>query len=333
MLIVPSDKSWGTRSWWKKLWDKILKREWTPTWSNKSWRDSLGRTVLAWIAYDRPEELFDALFHCVYFHWRKTQLFRHPKHKEEHASRDHWSYWLIFNKIHDRDPHAFENLPRMRGLNLWMKSLAGKTGFLGIKAISWYYFWNIPFARIGNLWLRICRWAGKIGPERDNNWWIDKEVIDTLTLGEYIGMPLMFPVYGEHSNGLNLQHSRTPWQKLWGWIILNTIPAYSLHIKAWQIYVLPESRKKEKLKRILLSRIGISNIMMRLLLEDRKTPNSGDNVTQEEIDNYPAMTGYRPGVYLDESCRRDIREMTPEEAEFNNYEVELIKYLWNEISR
>ena len=301
MLIVPSDKSWGTRSWWKKLWDKILKREWTPTWSNKSWRDSLGRTVLAWIAYDRPEELFDALFHCVYFHWRKTQLFRHPKHKEEHASRDHWSYWLIFNKIHDRDPHAFENLPRMRGLNLWMKSLACKTGFLGIKAISWYYFWNIPFARLGNWWLKRCRKIGRIRNEWDNNDWIN-EVQDNLTVGNWV------------------QIRRTPWQKLWCRIILNTIPAYSLHIKGWQLYVMPESKKKEKLKRILLKRVEKSNILVRLLLGD-------ETVKQHEVDTYPNMKGYRPGVYLYMTFR-DIREMTEKEREFNSYEWDLIQWLY-----
>jgi len=85
---------------------------------------------------------------------------------------------------------------------------------------------------------------------------------------------------------------------------------------------MPASRKKEKLKRILLSRIGISNIMLRLLL--------GDTVTQEEIDAYPDMTGYRPGVYLDETCRRDIRELTDKEAEFNCYEKQLIILLWKQ---
>ena len=104
-------------------------------------------------------------------------------------------------------------------------------------------------------------------------------------------------------------------------------------MKAWQIYIFPESSKKDALKKILLKRVGKSNIMLRLLFGANKTPNSGDNVTQEEIDNYPHMTGYRPGVYLDETCRRDIREMTPEEAEFNSYEVELIKKLYNGLSK
>ena len=51
-------------------------------------------------------------------------------------------------------------------------------------------------------------------------------------------------------------------------------------------------------------------------------------VTQEEVDNYPHMTGYRPGVYYP-TCDRTIRELTDKEAEFNSYEWDLIKYLWH----
>jgi len=41
------------------------------------------------------------------------------------------------------------------------------------------------------------------------------------------------------------------------------------------------------------------------------------------------MIGYRPGVYLDKSCFRDIREMTEHEAEYNSYEKDLIQKLWD----
>ena len=85
---------------------------------------------------------------------------------------------------------------------------------------------------------------------------------------------------------------------------------------------MPESQRKAKLKRILLQRVGKSNPMLRLLFGDT-------TVTQQEINNYPHMTGYRPGVYLDETCRRTIRELTAQEAEFNTYEKNLIIWLWN----
>ena len=255
-----------------------------------SWRDSLGRTILAGLAYGFTTEIKRSINSC----YLGGRLYRHPGFNEE-SSRDHWSYFIMFRKLITKDATQFLNfidrVPRMRGLNLWMNALTGDK-----RAEWWYYTLAIPGAYIGNWWLRKCRKWGRISLEMSNRLW--------LSLGNF-----------RLSN-------RTRWQKLWAWIIFQSMPAYALHNKAWQIYVMPASRKKEKLKRILLSRIGISNIMLRLLL--------GDTVTQEEIDAYPDMTGYRPGVYLDETCRRDIRELTDKEAEFNCYEKQLIILLWKQ---
>ena len=301
MLCIPSDQSWESRSWWKKLWDKILKREWTPTWSNKSWRDSIGRTVLAWIAYGGPDSLAFPLEQCWIPSWRKKtgKLFRHFAH-DERASRDHWSYFIIYRVLSDMDaPHLIKNfmdyIPRMRGLNSWMKALTGNK-----RAEWWYYTLAIPGAMLGNWWLRKCRKWGRISPELHHMDWM----------------------YNTYKNGKYIINNSTPWQKLWAWIIFTSMPAYALHNKAWQIYIMRKSPKRDTLRKILLKRVGKSNVMLRLLF--------CDTVTQEEVDNYPHMTGYRPGVYLDETCRRDIRELTDKEAEFNTYEWQLIKKLYND---
>jgi len=267
-----------------------------------SWKDSVGRTTLAWIAYERPVELVKSLDDCMDFNRKKHkwEVFRHPEHKEK-SSRDHWSYMLIHLKLYNpywlKEVVEWKFIPRMRGMNLWMKSLTGNK-----RAEWWYYFWAIPFARIGNGFLRFCRWVGRIGPERCNNWWIHNKYYSDLTGGGAI------------------LYNRTKWQKAWAWIIFQIIPAYPLHNKAWQIYVMRKTPKRDALRKILIKRIGKSNILMRLLL--------GDAVTQQEVDNYPHMTGYRPGVYLDETCRRTIRELTVEEAEFNTYEKDLIQWLY-----
>jgi len=292
-----------------------------------SWRDSIGRTVLCWLAYEGPIKLLSALDDCMYFinSEQRFQLYRHPEHKEL-SSRDHWSYYIICEKLADRDSMSFINfmnyVPRMRGLNLWMKSLAGNK-----RAEWWYYFWNLKFARIGNFWLKFVRKVGNISNEKSNEWWIT--IWDEFHAPCRASKPFRIP------NGSQLRHFRTPWQNFWGKVILWTIPAFALHIKAWQIYVMSKDsrkttesdnkrekllKKRKKLQQILLKRVGKSNILVRLLL--------GDDVSKQEITDYPYMTNYRPGVYLDESCRRDIREMTPEEAEFNTYEVDLIKWLY-----
>ena len=304
MLIIPNNQSWEKRSWWEKIWDRILKREWIPTWSNESWRDSVGRTVLAWIAYGRSKELQEAIEKCYNpkYPLAKYSLRRHP-FWQDCASRDHWSYFIIYRRLRS-DDYWFQcfalSIPRMRGMNYWMKALAGN------KRAEWlYYTLYIPGAYLGNWWLRFCRWEGRISEEFDNRIWMSWDI--------YAGCLVCEDILSSH----------TPWQKLWSWIIFTSMPAYALHNKAWQIFVMRESRRKERLKKILLKRVGKSNIMLRLLFGDT-------TVTQEEVNNYPHMTGYRPGVYLDETCRRDIREMTPEESEFNSYEYDLIKYLWDE---
>lgn len=266
-------------------------------------RDSIGRMVLAWIAYERPRELNTALAFCLANisdnDTPQWILYRHPD-KKELASRDHWSYFIIQSYLLNKEWTIEEFIPhisKMRGMNNWMKALAGN------KCREWwYYFWNIPFAYLGNWWLKRCREIGEIEPERSNDHWIN-----TWDL--------------EETWGHLIQRKHTHRQKLWAWIIFKTIPAYALQIKAWQIWVLPASKKKAKLQGILLKRVGKSNILVRLVLNDK-------TVTQEEIDNYPAMTGFRPGVYLDETCQRTIRKMTNNEAEFNMYELDLIKWLW-----
>ena len=260
----------------------------------RSWRDSLGRLILTGLAYGFTKEITTAIESC----YRDSILYRHPAH-DEVASRDHHSYFCIYRSYTYR---AIPDFPRMRGMNQWMKDLKGGSDF-------WYYFWAIPGAYIGNGFLRFCRWAGRIRPERHNEWWIK---------------------FGH----LNIEN-RTPWQKLWAWIIFTSMPAYALHNKAWQIYVMRKTPKRDTLRKILLKRVGKSNIMLRLLLEPEVIYNSDylkssyKLVTQEEVDNYPHMTGYRPGVYLDETCRRDIRELTDKEAEFNCYEKDLIIWLYN----
>jgi len=270
-----------------------------------SWRDSIGATVCAWIAYNRLFELSNALEDC-YDPYRNI-LFRHQIYDEE-ASRDHKSYFCIYRKLNGEE---IPNFGYLRGMSLWMKSISGNK-----HAEWWYYFWYIPGAYLGNWTLKTLRWIGNIKPERDNNWWIsqwsEKYYVRSVTQGNVM-----------------LFH-RTRWQKFWAWVIFKTIPAYSLHVKAWQIYVMPKSKKKEKLKRILLKRVGKSNLMLRLLFAPDKPQNSGDSVTQEEVDNYPHMTSFRPGVYLDETCRRNIREMTSEESSANCYERDLILYLWKQ---
>ncbi len=270
----------------------------------KSYLDSLGRLILMWIAYGFPKDLAEQIEIHLSFEKEYAILYRHPGTWDK-TSRDHWSYFIIYRKFRSilhqypdtgRDFVDFiEQVPKMRGLTTWMDALTGSE-----TAALDYYSINIPGAIIGNVWLRLCRWVGRIREELPNEIWI---------------LPC-----GDSNTGTQMLHHRTRWEKLWGRIISITIPAYALHNKAWQIYVMPDSKKKERLKRILLKRVGKSNLMLRMLFGDT-------TVTQQEVDNYPHMTGYRPGAYLN-TTSRDIRELIKEEAEFNAYEKDLVNWLW-----
>ena len=104
-----------------------------------SWRDSVGRTVLAWIAYGKPMPLARALERC----YSEGNLWRHPKHTER-SSRDHWSYFLIYRVLR-YGIIPINELPRMRGMNLWMKSLTGNKKTL---LPSWLFGILFPIAFI-----------------------------------------------------------------------------------------------------------------------------------------------------------------------------------------
>jgi len=258
----------------------------------ESINDTCGRLVLMGMCYGFIPHIVEKLEALLIKQNSKERIIRHPDNPVT-SSRDHHSYFYIYRKYTGQELPDF---PRMRGMNEWMGALQGLTD-----SEWWYYFWNIPGAYIGNWWLRTLRKIGNICPiEMDNDWWIGSQIV----------------------NGHYLQTHRTPWQKLWGKIIHITIPAYSLHIKAWQIYVMPESKRKANIKRILLKRCGKSNIMLRLLLGDT-------TVSEIEVSEYPHMTGYRPGAYLN-TTNRDIRGMTPQESEFNSYEYDLIQWLWKQ---
>ena len=278
----------------------------------ESWKDALGRTILAWLAFDQDPRLVRAIESCLfrYQYQTKYHLLRHPGYKEE-SSRDHWSYFILFKKLRDTD-EAFKDfikdVPRMRGMNYWMKTLGGS------KFHEWmYYNLYIPGARIGNCWNGCIRGLGDAQPERSYEWWCRTKWVDsngwTMTNGHYLQ--------------LNLSRRQKFWLrgrriKLFGKLrkIQFLIPTYPIHNRGWQLYVMPESRRKDKLIRILSKRFGESNLLLRLLYD---LP-----VTIEEVLEYFGMTGFPSGANLDETCDRDIRRLTEQEAEYNVYEVALI---------
>jgi len=196
----------------------------------------------------------------------------------------------------------------MRGMNYWMKSLTGS------KFHEWlYYTLYIPGAKLGNCWNKCIRCIGGAKSERSDKWWCGTKSINED------GWIL--------TNGHDLQLNLPKWKKAWlhGFKIGQKkikvlIPLYPIQNRGWQLYVMPESKRKEELKDILSKRFGKHNVLLRLLY--------GLPVSQEEILAYFNMTGFRGGVNLDETCSRGIRKLTDQEAEYNAYEAFLVMMLF-----
>jgi hypothetical protein len=273
----------------------------------KSYLDSLGRLILMWIAYGFPTELENTIETCLQYGKKYYELHRHPWTWDK-TSRDHWSYFVIYRyfltikKDQEGKPISDEpffysflsEIPRMRGITPWIRTLTGSR-----KAQRRYFRWQIPGARLGNAVYKILYFLGDFeqAPTLEE-WTAPAPWNKDITLGHYI------------------QINRTPWQRFIVNTALAIIPAYPLHNKAWQLFVMPESAKKEKLKRILLKRVDQDNHLVRVLLGDK-------GVSIHQVIFYPHVTGYRPGVNL-MLTKRDIRLMRPKERAANAYEKDLL---------
>jgi len=97
-------------------------------------------------------------------------------------------------------------------------------------------------------------------------------------------------------------------------------PSYAVHLLAWQIYALQSNSKYEaSLNRIVLSMAEDKNYLVRLLLDYP--------VTQEQINGVKPETGFQ--WQRDELDVGDhIRELTPEEGEYNTIDVDILKTIY-----
>lgn len=269
------------------------------------WKDSIGRTVIDLITKGRHPKMETGLNACqgekiIYnpFHtWtlrgRKIQftLKRHPDYKEK-SSRDHWQYYIIYRKIVHRTDSGFkffvDHLPYLRGLSLWAITLTGNPFTEAL-----FFCSQIPGAIIGNAWNKFIRVIGFIGPEWHEADWNDI--------------------------GVEIQKGLTGWIKFFRKLL---IPEYSLHGKAWQLWIMPDSPDKKLLKRILLKRVGKYNYFLRLMFGDK-------TVTREQVEGYTHMTSWRWSTRLDQSCRRYVIFVgDAEKLKYNALETDVLEWAW-----
>lgn len=99
-------------------------------------------------------------------------------------------------------------------------------------------------------------------------------------------------------------------------------PAYATHLLAWQIYALNDDSKYQKsLSSIVVQLADDENYLVRLLLD---LP-----VSEEIVENVKPKTDFQWQRNKIEKARF-CRELTPEEAEFNTIDVDVLKLIFSE---
>ncbi len=266
---------------------------------DRSWRDSIGRSFLMWVAYYQDPRIEPGLEACLRWEDNRYILYRHPRvigeedYKND-VSRDHWSYFLMYRRLQLNDEYFgyfIEDIKVKFGLRLWVAALQGKPlqTFL-------YYSFQILGNWLVNGWNKFWRKAANIQKEFSNEDWntLGYGIITTLS-------------------------KRTKFFRRF------LIPNYPQHNKGWQLYVLPEHSLKKILKKILLKRVynrgGNSNYLLRILFGDK-------TVTENEVLSYKHMTGYRWGTNLDESTRRDVKFIPAHLVKDNGYEVDILHFAY-----
>ena len=102
-------------------------------------------------------------------------------------------------------------------------------------------------------------------------------------------------------------------------------PIYALHIQAWQIKLLPESKRKRKLQEAALPICPEHNYVIQLLLNHPSKP------SKEDVYGYKSMRGGRwTGVLNTWINNRDMFiEKRPERLEYNVMDVDYLRKLYN----
>jgi hypothetical protein len=99
-----------------------------------------------------------------------------------------------------------------------------------------------------------------------------------------------------------MQNKLTRWQKFWrrAWVVLT--PFYPIQNRGWQLKWLPDSKRKERQKRILLRRTDRGNIIVRALFGDT-------HISDFELRSFVETTGDVSGVKMNKSCDRTIEKI------------------------
>ena len=262
----------------------------------KAHGDAIGHNADAFFAYDYTP-FIDVIKQCYVFKYKKgkkyLQGYRSPHHVRANdmtMSRDHILNTLILMKFVN-DPFLnvmSENLKWKIsdkysftiGLWLWMKGITGNKFFMFL-----FYLIDIPVILFSILWNKVIYKIGGFGKE--------------LPQDKFVLIP---------ENEISAKQRKL--RKI-------VYPMYALNIKAFQLYVSPNSLGKRILKKICLMGIDEQNFLLRIMF--------GGKVKKEDVYSYKSMYGGRWSTYLNNLNDRFLKIIdNPEYIEENVVDVDIL---------
>lgn len=287
---------------------------WDPNGENGK-GDAIGRTFISYFTYG-DERFIQGIESC----WKKIerkgwfskllfgkyyyQGYRYP-HRYNHErglSRDHLTYTILAYKLSgysNKSLKEFVNNLRFKisdfalftpELWAWKKAMYGSKFYLTL-----YYLMNIPVILFNNLKNKIIYKIVPFEKEgKQENWEI---------------------IYNEQKS-----EKVKKWAK-------RLFPIFALHILAWQLYFLPNSKIKKLTQRICLGMTPKYNYVIKMLLGFK------DKVNKEDIDKYKSMMGGRWTTTLNPQInnRYLILISDPKLIESNTLDIDYVKKLYNTI--
>lgn len=275
--------------------------------------DSIGRTFISYFNYG-DERFLEGIEKCWVkkesnWFWKLLgkkyyyQGYRYPTHYDEDLSRDHLTYTIIsfkYSGYYSKDKlKEFIKHLRFRiskkftftiGLWLWSRAMYGS------KICEWlFYTIEIPIFKITKLWNKIIYKKAPFEEEDSQDNWI--KIQNELKPKRIIKLAsLLYPIY-------------------------------ALHNKSWQIYLMPDSKRKRKLQKICLDIVPKYNYVIKILLGDK------ESFTKEDVWNYKSMTSSRwTGILNPWINDRDMNIIKDEKLlEFNVLDVDYVRKLYNTI--
>jgi hypothetical protein len=273
-----------------------------PTWKpegDNGKGDCIGRTVLSGIAYKNLHKRLPSLYRCLES-TNPFKLTRHPSMHVNDVSRDHVTYFIIANKlVGDMENLSNYKIPwrlsqyytQTIDMWLWIRTLAGSKFYSVL-----FYILQSTLLVLAIIWQKSLRWIAGFRPERTQSEW---------------------------SSIMNV-YSLTPFQLRIRELLGLFYPMYSLHILAWQLYVLPDSSMNRLIKRLMRLIVDRENLLVSMLI--------GRKVSLEQIEAYKPMNSYRWSTRLDETNDRDIYVLNdPKLYEFNAYDKDILYTIYNQI--